>query len=52
MAHRRFRTTQPTAAPGRYSQAVLAGKTLYLAGQTGAGLDGSPAARATWAATY
>ncbi len=44
MAHQRFRTTPATAAPGRYSRAVLAGKTLYLAGQTGRGLDGSPAA--------
>lgn len=50
MAHRRFRITQATAAPGRYSQAVLAGKTLYLAGQTGAGLDGSPAAKGNPAA--
>ncbi|MEE9274351.1 MAG: RidA family protein [bacterium] len=44
MPHQRFRTTQATAAAGGYSRAVLAGKTLYLAGQTGIGLDGSPPA--------
>ena len=42
MAHRRIRQIQPTAATGSYSKAVLAGKTLYLSGQTGAGLDGDP----------
>lgn len=42
MVHKRIRRTQPTAATGAYSKAVLAGDTLYLSGQTGAGLDGSP----------
>ncbi len=42
MAHQRIRLTQPTAATGSYSKAVLAGNTLYISGQTGAGLDGSP----------
>lgn len=42
MAHRHIRPTQPTAATGSYSKAVLAGNTLYISGQTGAGLDGSP----------
>jgi enamine deaminase RidA (YjgF/YER057c/UK114 family) len=42
MAYRRIRPTQPTAATGSYSKAVLAGDTLYISGQTGAGLDGSP----------
>ncbi|NNE83918.1 MAG: RidA family protein [Alphaproteobacteria bacterium] len=42
MAHTRIRPTQPTAATGSYSKAVLAGNTLYISGQTGAGLDGSP----------
>jgi len=42
MVHRRIRQVQPTAATGSYSKAVLAGTTLYLSGQTGAGLDGSP----------
>ncbi len=42
MAYRRIRPTQPTAASGSYSKAVLAGDTLYISGQTGAGLDGSP----------
>ena len=42
MAHQRIRRTQPTAATGSYSKAVLAGNTLYISGQTGAGLDGSP----------
>ena len=44
MTFRKFRVTQATAASGRYSQALLAGDTLYLAGQTGEGLDGSPPA--------
>ncbi len=42
MVHQRIRKTQPTAATGAYSKAVLAGDTLYLSGQTGAGLDGAP----------
>ena len=42
MAYQRIRPTQPTAAAGSYSKAVLAGNTLYISGQTGAGLDGSP----------
>ncbi len=42
MAYQRIRPTQPTAATGSYSKAVLAGNTLYISGQTGAGLDGSP----------
>lgn len=42
MAHKRIRKTQPTGATGSYSRAVLAGDTLYLSGQTGAGLDGAP----------
>ncbi len=42
MAHKRIRPTQPTAATGSYSKAALAGNTLYISGQTGAGLDGSP----------
>ena len=42
MAHKHIRPTQPTAATGSYSKAVLAGNTLYISGQTGAGLDGSP----------
>lgn len=42
MAHQRIRRTQPTAATGSYSKAVLAGNTLYISGQTGGGLDGSP----------
>ncbi len=43
MTFQRIRRTQPTAATGAYSKAVLAGNTLYLSGQTGAGLDGAPA---------
>ncbi len=42
MAYRRIRRTQPTAATGSYSKAVLAGNTLYISGQTGVGLDDSP----------
>ena len=42
MVHQRIRRTQPTAAVGSYSKAVLAGNTLYISGQTGGGLDGSP----------
>jgi len=42
MAYQRIRPTQPTAATGSYSKAVLAGDTLYISGQTGAGLDGTP----------
>ena len=42
MAPKRIRRTQPTAASGSYSKGVLAGHTLYLSGQTGGGLDGSP----------
>jgi len=42
MADQHIRRTQPTAATGSYSQAVLAGNTLYISGQTGEGLDGSP----------
>lgn len=42
MAHQRIRATRPTAATGSYSKAVLAGNTLYISGQTGAGLDDSP----------
>jgi len=44
MPFRKFRTTRMTAASDSYSQALLAGDTLYLAGQTGEGLDGSPPA--------
>ena len=40
--HKRFYTSTPLNASGAYSKAVLAGKTLYLAGQTGTGLDGTP----------
>jgi len=43
VAHQHIRRTQPTAATGSYSKAVLAGNTLYLSGQTGAELDGGPA---------
>ncbi len=42
MSFQKFRTTRVTAATGSYSQGVFAGNTLYLAGQTGEGLDGSP----------
>ena len=42
--HKRFHASEPLNATGKYSKAVLAGKTLYIAGQTGIGLDGSPAA--------
>ncbi len=42
LAHQRIRRTQPTGAVGSYSKAVLAGNTLYISGQTGGGLDGSP----------
>lgn len=42
MAHRHIRQVQPTAATGSYSKAVVAGNTIYLSGQTGAALDGSP----------
>ena len=42
--HKRFHTTKPMNAPGTYSKAVVAGETLYLSGQTGRGLDGSPPA--------
>jgi enamine deaminase RidA (YjgF/YER057c/UK114 family) len=38
---KRFLTSTPLNAPGAYSKAVLAGKSLYMAGQTGRGLDGS-----------
>lgn len=41
-APKRIRPVQPTAATGSYSKAVLAGNTLYISGQTGAGLDGGP----------
>ncbi len=44
MPHQQIRLTSPSAATGRYSKAVLAGNTLYLSGQTGRGLDGSPPA--------
>ena len=44
MVHKRIRRVQPTAATGAYSKAVRAGDTVYLSGQTGAGLDGSPPA--------
>ncbi|MBT5571227.1 MAG: RidA family protein [Alphaproteobacteria bacterium] len=44
MTHKRIRRVVPTAATGSYSKAVLAGDTLYMSGQTGAGLDGSPPA--------
>lgn len=44
MPHQHIRLTAPSAATGRYSKAVLAGNTLYLSGQTGRGLDGSPPA--------
>lgn len=42
MAHQRIRRVTPTQAPGSYSKGVLAGNTLYLSGQTGAGMDGGP----------
>ena len=41
MSFQKFHTTQVTAGAGSYSQGLLAGRTLYLAGQTGEGLDGS-----------
>ena len=44
LPHKHIRLTQPTAAVGNYSKAVLAGDTLYLSGQTGEGLDGRPPA--------
>ncbi len=50
MAFRKFHTTRVTAGAGSYSQGVMAGRTLYLAGQTGEGLDGSPPARGDAAA--
>jgi enamine deaminase RidA (YjgF/YER057c/UK114 family) len=50
MAYRRIRPTQPTAATGSYSKAVLAGNTLYISGQTGAGLDGNQSVSADPAA--
>ena len=50
MSFQKFHTTQVTAGAGSYSQALLAGRTLYLAGQTGAGLDGAPPARGDAAA--
>jgi len=42
MERKGFRTTQATAAPGRYSKAILVGGTLYMAGQTGQSLEGGP----------
>ena len=42
MSFQKFHTTQVTAGAGSYSQGLLAGRTLYLAGQTGEGLDGAP----------
>ncbi len=44
MPHKRIRKVNATRAPGAYSRAVVAGKTVYLAGQTGFGLDGEPIA--------
>lgn len=43
--HKRFHPSTPVNATGRYSKAVLAGQTLYMAGQTGRGLDGSAPAK-------
>ncbi len=42
MADKRIRPVNATNAPGRYSRAVISGNTVYLAGQTGFGLDGEP----------
>ncbi len=42
MPHTRIRKVTPTNATGSYSRAVLAGDTLYMSGQTGAALDGTP----------
>lgn len=42
MPHTRFRKVVPTNASGAYSKAVLAGDTLYMSGQTGVGIDGTP----------
>jgi enamine deaminase RidA (YjgF/YER057c/UK114 family) len=42
MADRRIRLTNATNAPGQYSRAAVSGNTVYLAGQTGFGLDGEP----------
>ena len=50
MSFQKFHTTQVTAGTGSYSQGLLAGRTLYLSGQTGEGLDGSPPARGDAAA--
>ena len=44
MTHQRLRKQNATNAPGQYSRIVIAGKTVYMAGQTGFGLDGEPAA--------
>ena len=43
MTHQRLRKQNATNAPGQYSRIVIAGKTVYMAGQTGFGLDGEPA---------
>lgn len=50
MPFQKFHTTQVTAGAGSYSQGLLAGRTLYLSGQTGEGLDGTPPARGDAAA--
>lgn len=42
MTHKRLRKQNATNAPGQYSRIVIAGNTVYLAGQTGFGLDGEP----------
>jgi enamine deaminase RidA (YjgF/YER057c/UK114 family) len=42
VSHKRLRSIDATNAPGRYSRIVIAGSTVYLAGQTGFGLDGEP----------
>ncbi|HJP14572.1 MAG TPA: Rid family hydrolase [Nitrospinota bacterium] len=44
MTDQRIRATNATNAPGRYSRAVIAGRVVYMAGQTGFGLDGEPIA--------
>ncbi len=42
MTDQRIRPTNATNAPGSYSRAVIAGGVVYMAGQTGFGLDGEP----------
>lgn len=43
MTHTRLRKQNATNAAGQYSRIVIAGKTVYMAGQTGFGLNGEPA---------